>query len=103
FEISATLLMDPDYGFQIFYTGNTRFNFGSLKSDEMVSAIERAARESDKAAYDDLVGRMVQIASDEVPIIMLWNPAIDSPLRRDIDGYTYTLHRGIDFRTLSRV
>lgn len=103
YEVSATLLLDPDYGFQIFYTGNTRFNFGSLKSEEMVSLIDKAAKERDKVTYDGYVKRMIEIASDEVPMIMLWNPAIDSPLRNDIDGYTYTFHRGIDFRPLSRV
>jgi peptide/nickel transport system substrate-binding protein len=102
YEISATLLLDPDYGFQIFYAGNTRFNFGSLKSDEMVSLIDQASKETDKAKYDGMVKRMIQIASDEVPMIMLWNPAIDSPLRRDIEGYTYMFHRGIDYRTLRR-
>ncbi len=102
YEVSATLLMDPDYGFQIFYTGNTRFNFGSLKSDEMVSLVDKASKERDKTIYDGYVKRMIEIASEEVPIIMLWNPAIDSPLRSDIDGYTYTFHRGIDFRPLSR-
>lgn len=102
YEISATLLMDPDYGFQIFYTGNTRFNFGSLKSDEMVSLIQEASKESDKSKYDVHVKRMIDIASEEVPMIMLWNPAIDSPMRKDVDGYTYTFHRGIDFRPLAR-
>ncbi|MBK9082762.1 MAG: ABC transporter substrate-binding protein [Rhizobiales bacterium] len=101
FEASAAFLADPDYFFRIFYTGPTRWNFGSYANAELAALVERTRFETDHAAYARDVRRMIELAKDELPIILLWQPALDVAMRRRVEGMKLQFHRQLDLRTLS--
>jgi peptide/nickel transport system substrate-binding protein len=103
FEGSAAYLSDPDYFFRIFYNGATRWNFGSYNNDEFKGLVEKTRFETDKATYDSEVERMITLAKQDIPIILLWQPDLDTGMLKTIDGYKYEFHRALDLRTLKRV
>ncbi len=103
FEGSAAYLADPDYFFRVFYDGPTRWNFGSYNNPEFAKLIAKTRFESDKAAYDADVTRMITLAKTEVPIILLWQPALDTGMQKSVEGYKYLFHRQLELRTLKRV
>ncbi len=103
FEGSAAYLNDPDYFFRIFYHGPTRWNFGSYNNPEFAALVEKTRFEADRAAYEGDIRRMITLAKEEVPIILLWQPALDTGMQRSVDGYKYLFHRQLELRTLRRV
>jgi len=103
FEGSAAYLADPDYFFRIFYSGKTRWNFGSYQNPEFQALVEKSRFETDKAAYETQVKRMIELAKEEVPIILLWQPALDTGMQKSVGGYKYLFHRQLELRTLKRV
>jgi len=103
FEASAAYLADPDYFFRIFYHGPTRWNFGSFRHAEFAALVDSTRFEDDRAVYERDVRRMIAIAKEEVPIILLWQPALDTGLARNIEGYTYQFHRQLELRGLRRL
>lgn len=103
FEGSAAYLNDPDYFFRIFYHGRTRWNFGSYDNPEFAALVDKTRYETDRAAYERDIGRMIALAKQEVPIILLWQPALDIGMLRSVDGYKYLFHRHLELRTLRRV
>jgi peptide/nickel transport system substrate-binding protein len=103
FEGSAAYLADPDYFFRIFYDGPTRWNFGSFDNPEFNKLVEKTRFETDKAAYDADVKRMIALAKQDVPIILLWQPDLDTGMQKSIEGYEYLFHRQLELRTLKRV
>ncbi len=103
FEGSTAYLSDPDYFFRIFYNGPTRWNFGGYQNPEFIALVEKTRFETDLATYMTDVKRMIQLAKEEVPIILLWQPALDTGLQKSVDGYKYLFHRQLEFRTLRRV
>lgn len=102
FEGSTAYFADPDYFFRIFYSGATRWNFGSYTNPEFQSLVERTRYETDKAAYERDVARMIALAKQDVPIILLWQPALDTGMQKSIEGYKYQFHRMLELRTLRR-
>lgn len=102
FEQSAAWLNDPDYFFRIFYAGDWRWNYGSFQNDEMTELLEKARFESDQEKYDAMVKRMIEIVYANAPIVLLWQPSLDVPMREEIEGYTYFFHRQVDYRLLER-
>lgn len=102
FEASAAFFSDPDYFFRIFYHGPTRWNFGSYRNAEFDALVERTRYETDRAAYERDVRRMIALAKQEIPIILLWQPALDTGLLRSVEGYKYLFHRQLELRTLRR-
>jgi peptide/nickel transport system substrate-binding protein len=102
FEGSSALFADPDYFFRIFYSGATRWNFGSYTNAEFAALVDKTRFESDPAAYESDVARMIQLAKQEVPIILLWQPTLDTGMQATVAGYKYELHRMLDLRTLRR-
>ena len=102
FEGSAAFLSDPDYFFRIFYHGPTRWNFGSYANAEFAGLVEKTRYETDKAVYDRDVKRMIELAKDDIPIILLWQPTLDTGMLRNVEGYTYLVHRQLEMRTLKR-
>lgn len=102
FDVSAAWLNDPDYFFRIFYSGDWRWNYGSFKNAEVEQLLEATRFEDDEAAYNEMVERIIEIVFAEAPIILLWQPSHDVPMREDIDGYTYYFHRQVDYRPLNR-
>jgi peptide/nickel transport system substrate-binding protein len=103
YQRSAAWLNDPVYAFEIFYQGDWRWNLGNLKDAELDKTIEAARFETDNTKYDAMCIRMKEIAFEQVPTIMLWQPFVDVIAQKDIAGYRYMPHRQIDFRTLRRV
>lgn len=103
YEASAAYLADADYFFRIFYNGPTRWNFGSYANPEFQALVEKTRFETDKKAYDADVKRMITLAKEEVPIILLWQPTLDTGMQKSIDGYEYEFHRQLELRTLKRV
>ena len=102
FEGSAAFLSDADYFFRVFYNGPTRWNFGSYDNAEFKDLVEKTRFETDKATYDSAVKRMITLAKQEVPIILLWQPVLDTGMLKTVDGYKYEFHRQLDLRTLER-
>jgi len=102
FEGSAAYFNDPDYFFRIFYHGTTRWNFGSFSNAEFAALVDKTRYEADRTAYERDVRRMIALAKQEVPIILLWQPALDTGLQRSVDGYKYLFHRQLELRTLKR-
>ena len=103
FESSSAYLADPDYFFRIFYHGQTRWNFGGYQNPEFMALVEKTRFETEISTYMTDVKRMIELAKDEVPIILLWQPALDTGLQKSVDGYKYLFHRMLEFRTLRRV
>ena len=103
FEGSAAFLAEADYFFRIFYNGATRWNFGSYDNPEFAGLVEKTRFETDKAAYTADVERMITLAKQDVPIIPLWQPALDTGLLTSVDGYDYLFHRELELRTLKHV
>lgn len=102
YEQSSAWLNDPVYAFQIFYQGDWRWNLGHLKSPEMDQLVKDARFETDQGRYEKAVRRMKEIAFEQVPIMMLWQPFNDVVAQPDIKGYKYVPHRQLEIRTISR-
>lgn len=102
FEGSTAFLADPDYFFRIFYTGTSRWNFGAYQNAEFADLVAAARFEPDETVYREQVRRMIELVKEDIPIIILWHPSLDTGLRADIDGYSYTFHRQLEMKTLHR-
>lgn len=102
FEGSTAFLSDPDYFFRVFYTGDSRWNFGSYKNAEFADLVAASRYEADQAVYEDQVKRMIEMVKDDIPIIILWHPSLEIGMQTDIRGYSYTFHRQLELKTLSR-
>lgn len=103
FEGSTSYLADPDYFFRIFYSGDTRWNFGAYANPEFMELVEKTRYETDQEIYDTDVRRMIELVKDEIPIILLWHPFLDTGMVESVGGYSYTFHRQLDLRPLKRV
>ncbi len=103
FEGSSAYLNDADYFFRIFYHGPTRWNFGTYRNPEFAALVDKTRFESDRAVYENDVKRMITLAKQEIPIILLWQPALDTGMQKSVDGYKYLFHRQLELRTLKRV
>ncbi|HLS18677.1 MAG TPA: ABC transporter substrate-binding protein, partial [Paracoccaceae bacterium] len=103
FEESASYLADPDYFFRIFYHGDTRWNFGDYQNPEFRELVEKTRYETDRQVYETDVLRMIELAKEEIPIILLWHPSLDTGMLKSVGGYSYTFHRQLDYRPLKRV
>ncbi|WP_372019277.1 ABC transporter substrate-binding protein [Tistrella mobilis] len=101
-ESAIAWLPSADYFFRVFFQGETRWNYGSFVNEELAELTAKARYERDPAAYEAAAKRMVKIAADEVPVVMLWQPALDAVMARNIDGFTYWFHRQTDYRSLTR-
>ena len=102
FEGSTAYLADPDYFFRVFYMGDTRWNFGSYKNAAFADLVNAVRFEPDQGVYEDKVKRMIEMVKDDVPIIILWHPSLDTGMQNDISGYSYTFHRQLEMKTLGR-
>ncbi|WP_417675574.1 ABC transporter substrate-binding protein [Pseudodonghicola sp.] len=102
FEGSTSYLSDPDYFFRVFYTGDSRWNFGAYQNEKFGELVKASRYEADKAAYEDQVKSMIEMVKDDIPIIILWHPALEVGMQKDIMGYSYTFHRQLEMKTLYR-
>lgn len=102
FEGSISYLTDPDYFFRVFYSGETRWNFGSYSNPELDALVEKTRYETDRATYDADVKTMIELAKRDVPVILLWHPSLDVGMQKSVENYSYAFHRQLDFRPLRR-
>ena len=102
FEGSTSYLLDPDYFFRVFYYGDTRWNFGAYQNPEFISLVDKTRYETDQAVYDADIKRMIELVKEEIPIILLWHPSLDTGMVKSVENYSYTFHRQLDFRPLTR-
>ena len=101
-ENSIAWLPSTDYFFRVFFNGASRWNYSSWANEEIDALTKKAQFELDPAAYEKQAKRMIALAADEVPLILLWQPNQDAVMAPSIEGYTYWFHRQVDFRDLSR-
>ena len=101
-ENSIAWLPSTDYFFRVFFNGPSRWNYSSWANAEIDELTKRAQFEQDPKAYDAQAKRMIALAAEEVPLILLWQPNQDAVMAPTIEGYTYWFHRQVDFRDLSR-
>jgi peptide/nickel transport system substrate-binding protein len=101
-EQSIAWLPSTDYFFRNFFTGEQRWNYSSWNNPEVISVAQEARFERDPARYEDLAKRLIAIAAQEVPMVMLWQANQDAVMAPSIDGYVYEYHRQVDFRHLRR-
>jgi peptide/nickel transport system substrate-binding protein len=99
---SAAFLPSTDYFFRIFFQGPTRWNFGNWTNPEIPALTYQARFETDHATYDRLAKRMIELAAQQVPLVLLWQPNLDAVMAKDVHGFTYWPHRQIDYRDLYR-
>jgi peptide/nickel transport system substrate-binding protein len=102
FEGSAAFLSAPDYFFRVFYSGPTRWNFGSYAEPEFQALVERTRYAPVGPDYDRDVARMITLAKRDVPIIPLWLPSTEAGMAAGLTGYADQFHRMPDLRQLAR-
>jgi peptide/nickel transport system substrate-binding protein len=95
-------LRNPDYFFRVYYSSPTRWNFGNFKHDEMNKLTAETRFEKDPTVYRTKVKRMIEIAKDEVPMILMWSPYQDTVLSKNVQGYTYMFHGQLELRGLKK-
>ena len=101
-ENSIAWLPSTDYFFRVFFNGEQRWNYSSWANAEIDALTKKSQFETDPKAYEAQAKRMIALAAEEVPLILLWQPNQDSVMAPSIEGYTYWFHRQVDFRDLSR-
>ena len=101
-ENSIAWLPSTDYFFRVFFNGPSRWNYSSWANAEIDELTKKAQFEQEPKAYDAQAKRMIALAAEEVPLILLWQPNQDALMAPAIEGYTYWFHRQVDFRDLSR-
>lgn len=95
-------LRNPDYFFRVFYSSPTRWNYGNFKNEEMNALTAETRFEADPAVYETKVRRMIEIAKEEVPMILMWSPLQDTVVSKDLEGYTYMFHNQLEMRNLKK-
>ena len=58
--------------------------------------------ETNASVYNTKVKRMIEIARDEVPLILMWSAFQDTIVSPSLRGYTYMFHGQLELRHLSR-
>ena len=92
-----------DYYFRLYFTRDQRWNFANWKNAEIERLSSDARFETDPAKYDEACRKMIEVFTDQAPLIMLWQPNHDAVMAASVDGYTYQFYRQADFRDLKRV
>jgi peptide/nickel transport system substrate-binding protein len=94
-------LNTPCYYFFWSYIKGALFNAGNYDDAEMAKLVaETLHMDASDPAYAPKIKRMIAKAFDEVPRIPLWQPYLDSAIRKDVAGYSSWYHRQPDFRRL---
>ncbi|MET4578191.1 ABC transporter substrate-binding protein [Ottowia thiooxydans] len=95
-------LRNPDYYFRVYYSSPTRWNYGNFKNEEMNRLTSETRYETNGSVYNTKVKRMIEIARDEVPLILMWSAFQDTIVSPSLRGYTYMFHGQLELRHLSR-
>ncbi len=94
-------LNTPCYYFYWAYIKGALFNSSNYDDAEMKTLVDESLHlDVADPAYAPKVKRMIAKAFDDVPRIPLWQPYLDSAMRKDVAGYTSWFHRQPDVRFL---
>lgn len=89
----------PDYYFYWCYLKESIFNASTYDNPELAAlTMETLHMEMSDPAYAPKIKRMIEIAFDDVPRIPLYQPYLDSAMRKDLKGYEFWFHRQPDAR-----
>ena len=102
FEQSGAWLAYPDYFLRTFFSGDTRWNYGSYSNPKFVELLKDVRYENDPAKYDAMVKDMITMVMQDVPVIMLWQPNQDVVFGPKLSGFDYMFHRQLEFRYLAK-
>jgi peptide/nickel transport system substrate-binding protein len=92
----------PDYYFFWAYLKGNLFNSSNYDDAEMKALIDETLHmETSDPTYAPKIKRMIAKAFDDVPRIPLWQPFLDSAMRKDVAGYTSWFHRQPDVRFMA--
>jgi peptide/nickel transport system substrate-binding protein len=93
----------PDYYFFWAYIKGHLFNSMNYENAEIKSLVDSTLNMAiDDKQYTPNILRMVDIATDEVPMIPLWQPSLDVVMRKDVSGYVNWFHRQLDIRAFTK-
>ncbi len=93
----------PDYYFFWAYIKGHLFNSMNYDNAEIKSLVDSTLNMPiDDKQYTPNILRMVDIATDEVPMIPLWQPSLDVVMRKDVSGYVNWFHRQLDIRAFTK-
>ncbi len=102
-EGGTAWLPATDYFFRLYFTRPQRWNFASFDNAEMNALTQAAQFETDNAKYETSAKRMITLLSEQVPLLLMWQPLHEAVMAPSVDGYTYWFYRQVDFRDLTRV
>jgi peptide/nickel transport system substrate-binding protein len=93
----------PDYYFFWAYLDGHLFNSMNYHNAEVKSLVDSTLNmTTDDKQYEANVLRLIDIATDEVPLIPLWQPSLDVVMRSNVTGYVNWFHRQLDIRAFSK-
>lgn len=93
----------PDYYFFWAYIKGHLFNSMNYDNAEIKSLVDSTLNMPiDDKQYTPNILRMVDIATDEVPMIPLWQPSLDVVMRKNVSGYVNWFHRQLDIRAFTK-
>ena len=93
----------PDYYFFWAYKYGHLFNSSNYKNDEIEKLVDDTLHmETDKPKYTENVKRMISVAFEDVPRIPLYQPYLDSAMRKSVSGYASWFHRQLDVRSIKK-
>ncbi len=94
-------LNTPCYYFFWAYIEGNLFNSSNYADAEMAKLVEETLHmPQDDPEYAPKIKRMIAKAFDDVPRIPLYQPYLDSAMRKDVAGYSSWYHRQPDVRLL---
>lgn len=93
----------PDYYFFWAYIKGHLFNSMNYDNAEIKSLVDSTLNMPiDDKQYTPNILRMIDIATDEVPMIPLWQPSLDVVMRKNVSGYVNWFHRQLDIRAFTK-
>ncbi|MGE4220673.1 MAG: ABC transporter substrate-binding protein, partial [Alphaproteobacteria bacterium] len=97
-------LNTPDYYFFWAYMKGNLFNSSNYFDEEVQKLTEETLHmEMSDPAYAPKIKRMIAKAFEDVPRIPLWQPSLESAMRKNLSGYEFWFHRQPDLRKFSLV
>ncbi|MDB4838103.1 ABC transporter substrate-binding protein [Marinomonas sp.] len=93
----------PDYYFFWAYIKGHLFNSMNYDNPEVKSLVDSSLNMPvNDPQYPVNVKRLINIATDEVPMIPLWQPSLDVVMRDNVSGYVNWFHRQLDIRAFTK-
>ena len=93
----------PDYYFYWAYIKGHLFNSMNYENADITELVDSTLNMPiDDKQYTPNILRMIDIATDEVPMIPLWQPSLDVVMRKNVSGYVNWFHRQLDIRAFTK-